>query len=171
MFLPVRPSEILAAFPERVRAGTQKSGLAYIKRSGCAVHNRPFDTPAPGAMLLLNDGQIAVYPDEPPSGELEHSNLTLTAVYVQPATGGLAVPTGLVFVRFKDTVNAESRRAQIRQAGFEIAEVVAYAPQAAWVQSASGNAAEALARVENLERLPDVENVEPQMLLERAQRD
>jgi hypothetical protein len=166
----VRLTEILALFPGRLRASTERSDLIYVRQSGCAVHNRPIDKPAPGAVLVLNDGQIAVYRDAPPPTEIEGRDTILTAVYAQQPSGALAVPTGLVFIRFRQGVVADARREQIAQAGYEIAEAISYAPQAAWLRACSGTPADALTRLSELRELPDVENVEPQLLVERAER-
>jgi hypothetical protein len=94
----------------------------------------------------------------------------MTPVYRLEPDGPLAVPTGKVFVRFKEGVEAETRRAEIEGAGYEIIQTPPYAPSSAWVRSAGGDIARSLSDIEALEKLADVENVEPQMLVERAQR-
>lgn len=53
---------------------------------------------------------------------------------------------------------------------YELVESLAYAPQAAWLRAPSGDMADALAGLSRLEQLPDIENVEPQMLLESVRR-
>jgi hypothetical protein len=82
----------------------------------------------------------------------------------------LAVPTGRVFVRFRESVVAADRIAAIRSAGFSVTELVPYAPQAAWLLPMSQRVVDALIGLEALARLTDVENVEPQMLMERHYR-
>jgi hypothetical protein len=82
----------------------------------------------------------------------------------------VAVPTGQIFLRFKEGVDASTRREEIERAGYEIVQIPPYAPSSAWVRSASGDLAKSLADIEALERLADVENVEPQMLVERTLR-
>lgn len=86
---------------------------------------------------------------------------------VPAAQGALAVPTGAIFIRFKEGTLAESRRAEIEQAGYTLTNIPPYAPHAAWVQSADGGIAAALNGASKLLDLQDVENVEPQMLQER----
>jgi len=49
-------------------------------------------------------------------------------------------------------------------------EIPAYAPNAAWLRARSGEIADALAGTPALDALPDLEAVEPQMLMERARR-
>lgn len=53
---------------------------------------------------------------------------------------------------------------------YELVESLAYAPQAAWLRAPAGDIADALAGLPRLEQLPDVENVEPQMLMESVRR-
>jgi hypothetical protein len=82
--------------------------------------------------------------------------------------GGEARPTGRVLVRFRDAEALRRHQADIETAGYVVEELLSYAPQAAWVRAASGNAAEALRGIRRLERIAEVEEVEPQMLRIRA---
>jgi hypothetical protein len=132
-----------------------------------AVHDRAPGTPAPGAVLLLEDGAIAVFRGAP--DERTRGSASVGPVY-RSDQGRLAVPTGRVLVRFSEGVQAASRRDDLEQAGFEIEETLAYAPQAAWVRCKEGGVADALAYVARLRKLADVENVEPQMLTPSVQR-
>ncbi|NJN29890.1 MAG: hypothetical protein HC824_05115 [Synechococcales cyanobacterium RM1_1_8] len=45
-----------------------------------------------------------------------------------------------------------------------------FAPQGAWVRSRSGTTLDSLQQIDQLRSLADVENVEPQMLMERRSR-
>ena len=166
----MRHTDILDRFPERLRTGTRQPDVICVKQPGCAVHNRPIESPAPGAILVLNDGQIAVYRDEPPPEELARPGVVLTALYADPVSDTPAVPTGLVFLRFQKGIMADARRDEIDRAGYEIAETIPYAPQAAWLRARSGQAADALTNLSQLEQLPGVETVEPQLLREAARR-
>ncbi|MEY3252819.1 MAG: hypothetical protein RL227_1792, partial [Pseudomonadota bacterium] len=85
-------------------------------------------------------------------------------VYVEPAGGQWQVPSGRVFVRFAATVQADSQRTTLLQAGYRITAVPSYAPQAAWLEAADGQPAHALAGIARLEALAGMENVEPQWL-------
>lgn len=58
----------------------------------------------------------------------------------------------------------------IKQAGYEITNSLPYAPHAAWVSAQSGNILDVLVGISRLEAIADVENVEPQMLMARVQR-
>jgi hypothetical protein len=91
-------------------------------------------------------------------------------VYTLQPGGAPAVPTGRVFIRFKEGVPVERRLREIEQAGYEVAQRLEYAPHAAWLRARSGEIADALTRIPALEQIADVENVEPQMLMQRANR-
>ncbi len=162
-------------YPQQIRFGTQQSAVLYSRKPGYyAVHYKEPGTVAPGAVLQLNDGAIAVFqgePDEPENAiRLASTTGTLGPIYTLQADGTLAVPTGLVFIRFVEGVEVELHREAIKQAGYEIAQSLSYAPQAAWLRAQSGNILDALVGISKLESIPNVENVEPQMLMERVQR-
>ena len=91
-------------------------------------------------------------------------------VYALQPGGAPAVPTGRVFIRFKEGVAVKDRLQEIEQAGYEIAQSIEYAPHAAWLRARSGEIADALTNFQTLERITDVENVEPQMLMQRTKR-
>ena len=163
--------EPFAGFPQQVRFGTERPSTLYARLPGYyAVHNRKPDTPAPEAVQLFNDGAIAVYKGTPENKEGEPKAGHLSPVYGLQPGGQMAIPTGLVFVRFKEGVTAESRRKEIEEAGYEIKESLAYAPNAAWLRARSGELADALKNIPALEKLPDIQNVEPQMLMASARR-
>lgn len=91
-------------------------------------------------------------------------------VYFLHSGGTLAVPTGRVFIRFQEGVRAEEHRQEIEQAGYDIAQSPVYAPHAAWLRARSGEIADALTGIPTLEKIANVENIEPQMLMQRATR-
>ena len=158
-------------YPQQIRANMSPSAPLYVRKSDYyAVHNRPPELPAQGVVLLLNDGAIAVFQGEPDEARITAETGTLSPVYALQPGGLPAVPTGQIFVRFAEGVKAESRRQAIHRAGYELVESVPYAPHAAWLRPRSGDIAAALAGIPRLEQLPDVENVEPQMLLESVPR-
>lgn len=84
--------------------------------------------------------------------------------------GAPAVATGRVFIRFSEQVDAASRADEIASAGYRIGQTVPYAPNAAWLEPQSGNIADALSHLGDLQSLADVENVEPQMIMERGKK-
>jgi hypothetical protein len=162
-------------YPQQIRFGTEQFAVLYSRKPGYyAVHYKQPGTVVPGAVLQLNDGAIAVFQGEPDESEnairLASTTGTLGPIYTLQADGTLAVPTGLVFIRFVEGVEVESHREAIKQAGYEIAQSLSYAPQAAWLRAQSGNILDALVGISKLEAIPTVENVEPQMLMERVQR-
>ena len=71
-------------------------------------------------------------------------------------------------MRFKSGVKQSDHLGDIKNAGYEIDQTLDYAPEAAWLRAKYGEPAEALHRISELEKIPDVENVEPQMLRRRA---
>jgi len=75
----------------------------------------------------------------------------------------------MVFMRFREGVEIASRQKEIEQAGYEIGQSTPFL-NAAWLRPRSGNIADGLTGIPKLEALPDVENVEPQMLIESATR-
>jgi hypothetical protein len=90
------------------------------------------------------------------------------ATYVLQPGGSTAKPTGRIFIRLADGVNISERSDEIEKAGYEIAEKIDYAPNAGWLTERSGSVEKALAGIEKLESIKDVENVEPQMLMKRV---
>jgi hypothetical protein len=156
-------------FPERVGAGAARAGAWYVRAPGrYAVHHEEGGREAPGAEMTFAREGIAVFRGEP--GEARAGAATSTPVYRLQPDGPLAVPTGKIFLRFREGVEAASRRAEIEVAGYEIIETPPYAPSGAWVCAAGGDVALSLSNIKALEKLADVENVEPQMLVERSQR-
>lgn len=168
-------NDYFSDYPQQIRAGTDKSAVSYIRKPGYyAVHDQQPGAVASGAILQLNDGAIAVFQGEPnePQNALQVASTqgSVSPIYTLESNNSLAVPTGLVFIRFAEGVKVESRQDAIAQAGYEVAESLSYAPHAAWLKARSGKMVDALTGISQLEALPDVENVEPQMLMERALR-
>jgi hypothetical protein len=164
--------DLFSEYPSQVRAGTQRPGSSYVRKTGYyAEHGRQPDAPAPGATSVLNDAAIAVFHGEPPEekgGPLP--SVTLSPIYELQPGGSPAVPTGLVFVRFREGVEVASQQQEIDRAGYETARSLPYASNAAWLRARSGSIADALSGIPKLEDLPDIANVEPQMLMESAPR-
>lgn len=151
----------LSDFPERLRASTEHPDVIYVRARGYyAVRDCG---PGDAVVFALNDGEYGVVKGRPRRGDAR-----VSAVYEHGAV--LAVPTGRVFVRFAAGVDASLRERELRRAGYAIDQVPAYAPNAAWLCDASGDAAAALSKLGALERLAGVENVEPQLLMPRSHR-
>ncbi len=166
--------DYFSEYPEQIRVGGDTQGglrlrtaVSYTRKPGYyAIHYNQPKTLVTGAILQLNDGKIAVFPGEPNQSEQG----TLSPIYTLQPNGSLAVPTGLVFIRFAEGVDVKSQREVINRAGYEIAQKLLYAPHTAWLRAQSGNIADAIARIPQLEAIPKVENIEPQMLMERGLR-
>ncbi len=157
--------------PQEIHTGTEHSSAHYVrKRDYYAIHDQPQGVAAPVAAALLDDGAIAVFQGAPNAATASAATGRLGPVYALQPGDLLAVPTGLIFVRFPTGTAAASREKQITQAGYELVEIPSYAPQAAWVRARTREIADSLANIPALEQLPDVENIEPQMLMERHAR-
>jgi hypothetical protein len=89
-------------------------------------------------------------------------------VYREPGAPGVAIPTGRVFLRFADGMSARGKDAAIGAAGYRIAALLDYAENAAWVEAMDDDVAAALTGLDRLAAIPDVVNVEPQLLSPRA---
>jgi len=167
---PPPRTDPLAAYPARLRHSTEHAQREYGRAADLYARTTGSDgrptAALPERSLLTDDGQrLAVYrcaPGTAPPGA--------QAVYVEPASGQWMVPSGRVFVRFAATVNADSQRPQLLQAGYRVSAVPSYAPQAAWLEAADGQPAHALSGIARLEAVAGVENVEPQWLEARQAR-
>jgi hypothetical protein len=108
------------------------------------------------------DENIAVFEGSAPKDNAAADKVF--PVYRAQPSGAFAVPTGRLWVRFADGVEATRQQEALSKLAFSIEESPAWAPQAAWVRASSGKIADALAAASRLKTLPDVELVEPQML-------
>lgn len=154
--------------PDQLRIGPEGAQAAYeladdvVARHGAA--------PGPSPVMRLDADRISVEPlaaVEP--RQVEEG--VIGPVYRQIGGGGLAVPSGRVFVRFAEGDSAAAHEHELAAAGYRLEEVPAYAPHAAWLRPAGGKVADALSHLGRVERLPAVEHVEPQLLSEAARRD
>ena len=158
-------------YPRKVRMSMKRPDLFYVRVPGYyAAHNLRSDEPTPDAVFVLNDGAIAVFRGEPGKTETISPSAVLSPVYAPETGGPLAVPTGLIFIRFTEGISVEACREDLRRSGYGVAQILAYAPHSAWLHARSGGIAEALKKIHLLEGLSDVENVEPQMLMESPRR-
>jgi hypothetical protein len=156
-------------FPDAPRElTTLQGGRPLVLRDDLvAVHSRPSGAQTTGAVLVLDHGRIAVFG----AASVESTPAGAGPVYASlPFDGELAVPTGRVFVRFAPGTDAAARSADIERLGFLIERVPVSAPHAAWVVAPRGGIAAALKSCRSLERIPGVENVEPQLLRESVRR-
>ncbi len=161
------PAPDLSEFPDAFPASSENAQQRY-RRSAThfAVHD---DKPRPGATSELKSEKIAIYP----IGRLADFPMSArrTPVYTLQPGGKIAVPTGRVFVRLAPKERLRDHAESFRKAGYDIVETVSYAPNAGWLRAANSSMAAALSGLHRLAELPAVENVEPQMLAEMAQKN
>jgi hypothetical protein len=166
------PQDTFAKYPLEVRNRTEKPFTVYRRsRDHYAVHRLGADVAPSGdavATMREEDRLIEIFRGTPDTDAASPGDVG--PVYAAQSGGSSAVPTGRVFVRFKDGVRAGEYRQQIERAGYEIEQSPEYAPHTAWLRSRSGKIIDALAGVQALEKIDDVENVEPQMLMQRVSR-
>jgi hypothetical protein len=166
--------DYFSEYPEQICIGSDadaglrlRTPVSYTRKPGYyAIHYNQPKTLASGAILQLNDGAIAVFLGEPNQSEQG----LLSPIYTLEPNGSFAVPTGLVFIRFAEGVDVDLQREVINRAGYEVAQSLSYAPHTAWLRAKSGKIVDAIAGISQLEAIAKVENVEPQMLMERGLR-
>jgi hypothetical protein len=160
--------KLLARVPRRLPVSTQRPELRYEIADGLiATHGGPANQGAPA--LLPAEG-IAVLPAAEVAG-ITADHVTIGPVYRRVPGGGLVVPTGRVLVRFAEGTPAEHHRDELAEAGYDIEEVLSYAPHAAWLRAPSRDIGDTLAQLDRLVAHPGIENVEPQMVGEVSHRD
>lgn len=169
---------MVARSPRELRVPGERSGYYRLAADLTARHGvgaggfrqdgagNPGDAHAnaddPGAVLAFPGQGISV---ERSSSLAEgHGEGTIGPVYRREPGGGVAVPTGRALVRFAEGEAAAERGDELAAAGYKLEGVPRYAPHAAWVRASGGGIAETLQNLDRLERLPGVENVEPQMI-------
>lgn len=163
--------DTFASFPKQIRVSSRPDAQRYAIMPGhYAVHGRQTGNPPADAAYVFNEGTVAVFKGGPSQAAADVAPGKLSPVYSLVPGGSPAVPTGMVFLRLADGVAIDERQKEIADAGYEVVERLAYAPNAAWLRAGSGDIADALAGLEALEKLPDVESIEPQMLMESARR-
>jgi len=157
-------------YPARITASSQPDAVTYKQRPGYyALRFADPEAEPDDAITVIRyeKGAIALFKGAP-SISLQRSEEKPLPVYGTGDTA--AVPTGEVFIRFRESVDARDRYADIEAAGYTITKVLDFAPQGAWVHAISGETADSLQRLTQLEDLVDLENVEPQFLMERQLR-
>ena len=161
-------------YPREVRSRTQQPYKIYTRLPDhYAVHRQGLEGQrSEDAIASLSDvGRgIEVFRGEASERQRQISANEISPVYAVQPQGSPAVPTGQVFLRFKPSVTAKEHLQEIEQAGYEITQSIDYAPHSAWVRARSGKIADSLAGIPALEKIPDVDNVEPQMLMNKSNR-
>ncbi len=160
-------------YPREVLSSTQRPFAIYtLLPDYYAVHQPSVLPLSDDAISAMSDdnGTIEIFRGEAEEGKPTASLSEIGPVYALQSGGTLAVPTGRVFIRFKAGVSVNERLMEIEQAGYKIVMSLEYAPHTAWLRARSGEIIDALTGIQALEKIGDVENVEPQMLMQRASR-
>ncbi|WP_416674302.1 hypothetical protein [Egbenema bharatensis] len=165
-YIPMSPTELTPNYPHRVRFSTERPDVFYERSNAYALHYSQPDSAPREADHILEDGTIAIFPRE--TVLCHHSpDTAISPVYTLAPGQVLAVPTGRLFVRFTQDTIATDHAPALQAAGYAIESSSTYAPHTAWVQARSGDIAEALSNIPQLEAIAAIENVEPQMIVER----
>jgi hypothetical protein len=160
-----------AKSPPELKNRSAKPSASYeLLSDRYAVHRR--DDAARSAdpdPLVSDDGKVIEIVDGGPRRDDVRDGESGPVYALQPG-GTIAVPTGRIFITFKAPEKISEREAEIKEAGYEIVQTLDYAANACWLRHVTGSIEESLAEIPKLEDLPDVENVEPQMLMPRMSR-
>lgn len=85
-------------------------------------------------------------------------------------SGQVAVPTGRLFVRFAEGVDAAAQEHALEKLGMRVDNAVEWAPHTLWCAASDGTVASALEALTDVQGLPRVERVEPELSRVRAHR-
>lgn len=155
------------AFPAEIVVGGATTVVLVQQAGVFALHGEHLPVSAQ-VVLRFEPERISVLSGAPPL-PLD-PNQSVSPVYAASGRDALAVPTGQLFVRLRQGVAVADVRAELEQTGCVIAKELDHAPEAAWLRARSGSIAEALGCVARLRGLAVVENVEPQLLMQRMAR-
>lgn len=162
--------EVFASYPRRISAALQHPQSVYTLMDGYFAVRGPIPPhPALSLAATLED-DLALYRGTPPDAVLSDRRLTVLPVYALSSNGPLALPTGRIFLRYKESIDITTQRDAIERAGYSLTGALPYAPDSGWVERSNGRMDEALAHMDALFRLPGISNVEPQMLSTRDPR-
>jgi hypothetical protein len=159
----------MSSGPRHLRVGTEHSGLFDRRDDLYAIRRKGRLSSGAVARIDIDaEHHYAIHAGTPTEA---HTDDDVIPVYSAGADGPLAVPTGRVFVRFADGIKAADRSASLQKLGLAIEKTLSYAPSAAWVTTVAGDATATLDHLAALEKLPDVTHVEPQMVMQRSEKD
>lgn len=164
-------TEDFTAFPRTLRASTAEPKALYRRLPELIAIHDHIDPPAGWEVILtLEDPPIVVCRGDTRTLPPALRQRTLTPVYALARRGAPAVPTGLVLVRFREGLAATACGDALSREGFTIHHPLPHAPSAAWVKASVGGIPASLRGIPRLESLPDVVNVEPQMVRQSVPR-
>lgn len=140
----------------------------FIQKNRFAIHGTLPRTLSWPVLYTLEKEQITVLSGSPDETNFDKESLVWTPVYGRSEDDLPAVPTGLIFIELKEGQQVEKKRELLLNKGYQIREVLKYAPHCAWLVSDQGNIAEALNHLPGLMQVPDVQNIKPQLLQPRS---
>ena len=161
----------IPAYPAEIKASTRHPDLKYVRTPQYFTIYGHVPRDITTIMALSgSEGEIAICRGD--AAEMARAaEVSETApVYSLAPAGPLSAPSGLVFIRFEDGVDVVARKEEIARADYIVVKRVPQAPNAAWLAATSRRVADALDGIGRLEQIPNVVNVEPQMLSERVHR-
>jgi hypothetical protein len=146
----------VSQFPERLEVESAGRRIVYVLRPDLyAVHDWNGDGAPRHSMP---SARVAAF-DGAPGGKMP--------VYALGTL--LAYPTGSIWVRFREGIDASSRAADLSRAGYRIQSSPHYAPNGAFL--IADDPATALSQLDTLRAVEGMEHVEPQLLVEGEHRD
>ena len=159
-------------YPHEIRSSTQHPSTIYKRLPDhyAVLRLLPDRSTSNDTVTTMTygTGVIEVFRGEADERLRAASTGEIGPVYALQPGSAPVVPTGRVFIRFKDNVRVEKHLREIDHAGYEVTQKIDYAPHAAWLKVRSGKIADSLKGIQGLEKITDVENVEPQMLTQRT---
>ena len=158
-------------YPNHVRVGGTRATVFERRSDLYCRREAPGEAVPSGAVAVIADDEEQAFVVYRGSPERQSAAEDAGPVYSAGAGGPLAVPTGRVFIRFAEGIRPEERREEIAAAGFEIERTLPYAAGAAWLRPRGREVAIGLSALSNLEAIPGVLHLEPQMLMARATRE
>ena len=162
---------LFSDYPKKFKASTQHAESHYILQEGLFAIHGEVPLACKGAIVAtIEEGKTIICKGNPDELPASINRNVFTPVYALETNGPLAVPTGLILIRYADNVIAASQKNAIQRIGYIIDQELPYAPQALWLKSANNDTAFAINNVSRLEALTDVANVEVQVLMKSARR-
>lgn len=165
--LGVQIRRLISSWPRELAHSRQRPDVVYERADDLVAVHGVSDV-EPTVVTLEDDHVVVCGLDAVARADVAPD--ALGPVYRRGQQGRVVVPTGRVFVRFAEGETVERRRQDLTSTGFDIEQVLTYAPHAGWVRPATGRVGDALRQLGGLEHVAGLENVEPEMLSERAPR-
>lgn len=160
------------AFPKSVKHSLEHPDVIYERADNLYAVRRSQTTPMQATPVVSLDADggasFLIYrgmPDQYSSA----ADMSIP-VYTLSRGNNLAVPTGRVFIRFSEGIEIASRQAELKRVGYRLAQTLAYASNAGWLEAEDMTTLTALKNIGKLGQLADIANIEPQFLSARVTR-